>query len=262
MMPEDAAAPEEASGGRGSLLPPLSPVTIVVGHYGSGKTNLAINLALDARAAGADVVLADLDVVNPYFRSSDYAADLERAGVRVVSPVLAGTSLDTPSLSGTVATAIDEAHSRSASEPPVADGVPAHVLVIDAGGDDVGATALGRFAPGIAAGPYAMIAVANRYRNLTQDASDAVEVVREIERASGLSVTGVANNSHLKADTEVATVLDSLPYGEAVATELDVPLVCVTAPISVAAPIRDALRGSAEGEKFYPVKVYVRTPWE
>ena len=80
----------------------LAPVVVVVGHYGVGKTNFALNLALDAAAAGRAVTLADMDVVNPYFRSSEYAAVLDAAGVRLVAPVFAGagTSLDVPSLTG------------------------------------------------------------------------------------------------------------------------------------------------------------------
>ena len=92
----------------------LAPVTVVVGHYGVGKTNFALNLALDAAAAGYEVTLADMDVVNPYFRSSEYASLLEEAGVRLIAPVFggAGTSLDVPSLTGAVVPAIEAAYAE------------------------------------------------------------------------------------------------------------------------------------------------------
>ncbi len=114
---------------------PLAPITVIVGHYGVGKTNFSISLALDAVAQGWEVTLVDLDVVNPYFRSSDYRELLEEAGVRVVSPVFAGTTLDSPSLSGAVYTAIEDAIRQGTGERKR--------VIVDAGGDDVGATALG-----------------------------------------------------------------------------------------------------------------------
>ena len=73
-----------------------SRVTVICGHYGCGKTNLALNLALEAAAKGEKVTVADLDIVNPYFRSSEYGGLLEEHGVRLIAPVFAGTTLDTP----------------------------------------------------------------------------------------------------------------------------------------------------------------------
>lgn len=233
-------------------LAPLAPVVVVTGHYGTGKTNFALNLAFDAAASGRQVALADLDVVNPYFRSSDYAADLEAKGIDVISPVLAGTSLDTPSISGRLDAAIDAAYAEAADR----------TLVIDAGGDDVGATALGRFAPRIAGGPYAMLYLVNRYRNLTQHASEAVDVLQAIEGACGLAATALVNNSHLKDATDEATVRDALPFGCEVARMSGVPLACVTAPILGDVPNNAALTDLYGLCGFYPVRVYVKTPWE
>ena len=99
MAVEDAAPP----------LPLDAPVAVVCGHYGVGKTNLTLNIALDAAAAGRAVTVIDLDVVNPFFRSSDYRALLDERGIRLVAPVFAGTNVDGPSLSGTIEPAIDTA---------------------------------------------------------------------------------------------------------------------------------------------------------
>ena len=125
---------------------PAAPVLVITGHYGVGKTNLALNLALDAAARGLEVTVVDLDVVNPFFRSSDYRALLDEAGVRTIAPVFAGTNLDGPGLSGTILPAIEQARAGEG-----------RLLIVDAGGDDVGATALGRFARAVAAGPYEML---------------------------------------------------------------------------------------------------------
>lgn len=255
----------------------LEPVTVVAGHYGVGKTNLAVNLALDAAAAGAEVVLVDLDIVNPYFRSSDYTDLLESRGVRVVAPVLAGTSLDSPSLSGRVGTAIEWAQGApegASREPdavePVADveaagvgtRVPERAVIIDVGGDDVGATALGRFSELVARAPYALIYVVNRYRNLTPSPEDALVVLREIEQKSGLRATAVANNSHLKQETSVEVVEAALDFGRQVAALAGVPLAFATASKSLACGENQGVFSFAEQQNVYPVSVFVKTPWE
>lgn len=258
----------------------LEPVTVVAGHYGVGKTNLAVNLALDAAEAGADVVLVDLDIVNPYFRSSDYTDLLESHGVRVVAPVLAGTSLDSPSLSGRVGTVIEWAQGAlegaswepAAAEPvaaadveaaePVGARVPERAVIIDVGGDDVGATALGRFSELVARAPYALIYVVNRYRNLTPSPEDALAVLREIEQKSGLRATAVANNSHLKQETSVEVVEAALDFGQQVAALAGVPLAFATASKSLACGENQDVFAFAERQNVYPVSVFVKTPWE
>lgn len=102
-------------------------ITVVCGHYGCGKTNLTLNLALEAAAAGERVTVADLDIVNPYFRSSEYGGLLEEQGVRLIAPVFAGTTLDTPTLPPELYSIFEPQAGR---------------VFIDAGGDDAGVTAL------------------------------------------------------------------------------------------------------------------------
>lgn len=274
----------EPSSGAAAALSWLSPVTVVVGHYGVGKTNLAVNLAVDAADAGAEVVLVDLDIVNPYFRSSDYADLLERHGVRVIAPVLAGTTLDSPSLSGRVTTAVEWAQqgadaggaavageARAKDDAPTqpegalaasAVQLPCRITIIDAGGDDVGATALGRFAPAIAREPYAMLYVVNRYRNLTQQPQDALEVLRQIEAKAGLRATALANNSHLKHETRVETVAQALGFGCEAAALAGLPLAFATVPKSLAGGENQAVFPAGERGNLYPVSVFVKTPWE
>ncbi len=270
MTASDAACGREAPG-----LFPLAPVTVVAGHYGAGKTTFSLNLALDAAARGYDVALADLDVVNPYFRSSDYRGLLEERGVRVIAPVFAGSTLDSPSISGQVSTAIDEAQ-RAAGAPSAEAGssgrdarsggsperLKPFALIVDAGGDDVGVTALGRFASAIARGPYALLYVVNRCRNLTQEPSDAVAVLREIEAKAGLSATAVVNNTNLKQETDERTIAAGVPFARAVADELDVPLACTTALAGLVDRKSTRIGPNGGPQTLYPVQVYVRTPWE
>jgi hypothetical protein len=220
--------------------------TVVTGHYGSGKTNFALNLARDVKRRFAEVTLVDLDIVNPYFRSSDFRGMLEDLGVRLVAPTFAGTTLDTPSLSSGVDGALE---SRGG-------------VVLDVGGDDVGATALGRFAQRIAAVEHDMLYVVNRYRNLTGTAEEAAALLSEIEAASHLKATGVVNNSHLRDETTLATVLDSMQFAHETADLLGLPLVCTTVPARLAGELSEDPGSLGHIEDPYPVEIFVRPPWE
>jgi len=225
-------------------------LVIVCGHYGVGKTNFALNLAIDTAKAGHKVTLVDLDIVNPYFRSSDYGKLLDDTGIELVAPVLAGSSVDVPSLSPRVLSAIEHAQKGES------------ITIIDAGGDDVGAGALGRFSFAIRQAPYTMIVVVNAYRNLTQTVGDAATILREIEASSGLSASCVANNSHLKQSTTSESLLAQIDFGNRVALEVDLPCVCTCIPKTLAnEDVNGVFADSAHGN-IYPVSIYVKTPWE
>ncbi len=251
---------------------PRTPVVVVCGHYGVGKTNFALNLAVDAAARGFKVTLADLDVVNPYFRSSDSRSLLEDKGVRVIAPIFAGTNLDSPSLSGAIVPAIEQARLSwlpraagacgSGGATSVNQSLPLELVIVDAGGDDVGATALGRFASAIASDHYEMLYVVNRNRNLTQQPADAVNVLYEIEAKSHLQATAVVNNTHLKQDTDEDIIKQGIPFAQTVADQAGLPLVCTTVPWGFI-DRKSTLIGPTGGRQaLYPVQVYVRTPWE
>lgn len=231
----------------------FEPVVLITGHYGCGKTNLALNVALDAANAGLHVSVVDLDIVNPYFRSSDYKELLESKGIEVIAPVLAGSSVDVPSLSATVYGAIEAAQQDATGET---------LCLIDVGGDDQGARALGRFAEGIASGPYRMVHVINRYRNLTSEPAEAVEILREIETACGLQATSLVSNAHLRDDTDWDCIAAALPYADEVAELAGLPLCAVTIPYGLVMAHVDDILVQAQGRKFYPVEKLVTLPWE
>lgn len=226
--------------------PGLKRLIVITGHYGCGKTNLSVNLVLDLAETHDVVTLVDLDIVNPYFRSSDFAEMLAARGVRVISPTFAGTTLDAPSLSAAVGSAFE-------GEGPV---------VFDVGGDDAGATALGRYARQIQATEHDVLYVVNRYRNLTATPAEAAELLGEIEAASHLKATGVVNNSHLRDETTLATVIESVPYAQQTAQLLGLPLVFTTVPARLFEQLAGLPSGAAEVPNAYPVETYVRTPWE
>jgi len=195
-------------------------LTLFAGHYGSGKTNIAVNYAIAMAKEGKHVCIADLDIVNPYFRTKDSAAELEAAGVTLISPQFANSNVDLPALPA-------EAY-RLVQDKSIYG-------VMDIGGDDRGAYALGRYVPAIKAeGNYRMIFVANCCRPLTPSAEEALEVMREIEDACGLAFTDLINNSNLGPETTAETVLESLDFIEELSALSGLPVFAHTAETRVA----------------------------
>lgn len=189
-------------------------ITILCGHYGTGKTNVAVNLALAMAKTSEKVTVADLDIVNPYFRTLDSAADFDAAGIRMICSRFANSNVDIPSLPPDLYAITDD---------------KSHRVVIDVGGDDSGAMVLGRLAPAITAeDSYDMWLVVNRYRPLTPDVPSTVEVMGEIEAASKLRFTGIVNNSNIGAETTPQDVLDSVAYANELAQAANLPLVATT----------------------------------
>ena len=195
-------------------------LTLFAGHYGSGKTNIAVNYALKLAGEGKDVVIADLDIVNPYFRTKDSAKVLEAAGVKLISPQFANTNVDLPALPA-------EAY-RLVQDRSIYG-------IMDIGGDDRGAYALGRFVPSIVQeGNYRMIFVANSFRPMTRTPEDALEVMREIEAACGLRFTDIVNNANLGNETTLEHVLEAIPYMEKLSQISGLPIFAHTAERNVA----------------------------
>ena len=185
-------------------------LTLFAGHYGSGKTNIAVNYALQLANEGKKVCIADLDIVNPYFRTADSAEQLEKAGVELILPQFANSNVDLPALPAAAYRLVED---RS------------HYGVMDIGGDDRGAYALGRFTPDILAeGDYRMAFVANCCRPLTRTPEDALEIMREIEAACGLRFTCIVNNSNLGELTDPQVLTDSIPYIEKLCQLSGLPL--------------------------------------
>jgi len=200
-------------------------LTLFAGHYGSGKTNIAVNYAMRLAEEGKKVCIADLDIVNPYFRTKDSEQELRERGITLISPHYANTNVDLPAL---------PAESYRLVQDKSIFGVA------DIGGDDRGAYALGRFAEAIKAeGNYRMAFVINCHRPLTSTVEDTVEIMREIEAAAGISFTCIVNNSNLGTETTAQTVLDSVVYAEAVSRATSLPIWLHTAEKSVAEGISE-----------------------
>ena len=197
----------------------MKRITLFAGHYGSGKTNIALNFARSVKPC----VIADLDIVNPYFRTKDSAAELAKEGIGLVVSDFANSNVDFPALPKETYALVSDRTTR---------------VVIDVGGDDRGALALGRYVDDIRAeGDYDMLAVVNASRPLTQTPEDTVEVLREIEAACRLPFTGIVNNTNLGAQTTAETVLGSAGYADAVARLMGVPVAFTCCPESLSAEL-------------------------
>ena len=189
-------------------------VTLFAGHYGSGKTNIAVNYAMRLKKEGKPVVIADLDIVNPYFRTKDSEEELKAAGISLISSEYAGSNVDLPSLPQEMYTVTDNREEYA---------------VLDIGGDDRGAYALGRYAPSILKeNNYEMLMVVNMYRPLTRDAASVLEVMKEIEAACSMRFTAIVNNSNLGEETTAADVTASFPYADEISERTGLPLKMTT----------------------------------
>lgn len=185
-------------------------LTLFAGHYGSGKTNIAVNYAMLLADEGKKVCVADLDIVNPYFRTKDSEKELTEKGISLISPRYANTNVDLPAL---------PAESYRLVQDTSVFGV------MDIGGDDRGAYALGRFADAIKAeGDYRMAFVLNCHRPMTSTVEDAVEIMREIEAAAGLKFNCIVNNSNLGQETTREIFFESLEFAEAVSQATGLPI--------------------------------------
>ena len=199
---------------------PLKRLTILCGHYGSGKTNVAVNIAAELKKSRDIVTVADLDIVNPYFRTKDSAAYFEEQGIRLICSPYANSNVDIPALPQEMYALTDD---RSMT------------AVLDIGGDDRGALVLGRLAPKILAeGDYEMLMVINCYRPLTRDAASTLEVMAEIEYAGGIRFTGLVNNSNLGELTTAEDILASHAYAEEISRLSGLPVVMTSARADLA----------------------------
>lgn len=212
-------------------------ITIITGHYGCGKTNVAVNIALRLAREGKKVTVVDLDIVNPYFRTADFGELFGHNGIELVVPMYANSNLDIPALSFDLGAIINGSS----------------YTVIDVGGDPEGAIALGRYGDILKKredlGLYYVI---NKYRYLTSTPEEAVELLNEIKAASGLSCSGIINNSNLGRLTDNKTVANSMEYAEEVAKAANAPLIFSCSE-------KKNLAGIDNG---FEVEVYVKPIWE
>ena len=215
-------------------------LTLFAGHYGSGKSSLAVEYALKLASEGDRTIIADLDIVNPYFRSMDSRAELESAGVDVIVSPYAGSNVDVPALPGEMYRIVDDREVKA---------------VVDVGGDDRGALALGRLSGALKQeNDYEMILVVNFLRPLTRTPEEAAQVIREIEQAGSLPFTGIVNNTNLGELTTREHVLEGLEKAEKLSSMSGLKLLGSTVKPELLPEIKTA-------SAIYPVKIRHRADW-
>lgn len=210
-------------------------ITIVSGHYGSGKTNIALNLALDLKKMYNKVAISDIDIVNPYFRTKDSEEILKNQGIRLICSEYANSNVDIPALPQEMYSVTDDKELYS---------------ILDVGGDERGALALGRLSPMIREeNNYDMYYVVNKFRPLTRDISSAKQVFDEIETACKLKFTGIINNSNLGKETTAEDVLSSIEFAEELAKKLNLPLVFTSVSENLYMELKEKI------QNLYPLKM-------
>jgi len=216
---------------------------VILGHYGSGKTNLALNLAKKLKELGREPLVIDLDIVNPYFRSTDYLELMEDQGVRVVGPALGSLSLDIPSL----APGIDAMIERATLQEPV---------IIDVGGDPDGARALVRYTPAINCAQRTLVLlVVNLRRPETQSLEGNLKMIAEILETTSLPIDALIGNTHLAEFTTQETVEQSLPLLKELSERSNLQIVALTMPQGVYETIEDKT-------SYLSVERLVKTNWQ
>jgi MinD-like ATPase involved in chromosome partitioning or flagellar assembly len=220
-------------------------VRIIIGHYGSGKTEFAVNYAMKlAKLTDNEIALADLDIVNPYFRSREVASELEEVGIEVISSARGNkfNNLNIPMVSAGILKLFQNETLES---------------IIDVGGDATGARPMVRYKKYLIDGKYDMFAVINRYRDQTATVEGAIKHIKEIEAVTQAKVTGLINNTHLLRETTVEDVLYGQEMVKQVSKQLNIPIKYVCALEEVAKKLE---KEKLDGEIF-PIKLYMRAKW-
>ncbi|MCX7773974.1 MAG: hypothetical protein N2376_12770 [Clostridia bacterium] len=184
-------------------------VHIFCGHYGSGKSEISVNAAVMIKEQNSDVLMADMDIVNPFFRSLDAKSALEGLGVKVVAPLFANTNVDVPALVPEISTAL-----RNKTKS----------VILDVGGDEDGARVLGRYHNDIPKDDYDMFFVFNRARPMTRELKDVLLYIRSIEEASRQKVTKIINNTHYLEETTWEDIQYGLELAREISRETGIPI--------------------------------------
>lgn len=216
-------------------------ISIITGHYGTGKTEFAVNLALALAQAGESVMLADLDIVNPYFRSRERRDLLEAAGIRLISSSQACSDADVPALPAELLAILENRDIRG---------------VLDIGGDPVGARVLARFQPKLIQEDCQLIYVLNANRPEVRTLESAIAYLRGIEATTGLTCTGIVNNTHLCGETTEAEIRKGAALAAAVSQETGIPVLCHVAEERFASHLSDL------PETVFPITIKMKKPWE
>lgn len=217
-------------------------INIFTGHFGSGKTEVAVNYAVKMALQGKKTAIVDLDIVNPFFRTADAKKVLEEKGIKVITPVYANTNVDVPSLPADINSAFED---RS------------YHVVLDVGGDDLGAKVLSRYNEQIRNEDYIHYFVINTRRPMTKTVDEIEEMIREIETSARLKVDYLVNNANLLGANTAKIIGEASEIIAGVSSKLSIPV----GFISGMEEVLQKYNGDKETERLYMDK-FIRLPWE
>jgi len=220
----------------------MSRIRVFTGHFGSGKTEIAINYAINLAKGGSKVAIVDMDIVNPYFCVRDIKDYLEKEGIKVISSNPKFSNAELMVLPPEVLSAFND---------------KSYEVVIDVGGDDIGAVALGQYNRYFKEEPYDMYFVINNNRPMTEDFLSTEEYMINIEKSSRLKITHLISNTNLSNETDVQDVL----HGDKVVSELSKQLNIPYKYTVIRKDLEDEARGKVAG-KLFPINIYMKKPWE
>ena len=219
----------------------MKRIQIITGHYGSGKTEYAVNLALHLAQTTENVALADMDIVNPYFRSYEQAKRLEDAGIRVIVTSCGGIA-DIPAINPEVMSIFQQEKWTG---------------VLDIGGDPIGARVLARFAPQLKSEDFDLLFVLNANRPETKDVESALQYMQGIEAECRQKVTGIVNNTHLCGETTAEEILKGAELAQALSERTSLPVIHHAVQKKFVEQVQDKLK-----EPVLPMNIYMKKPWE
>lgn len=214
---------------------------VFTGHFGSGKTELSINYALKALDSHDKVILVDLDIVNPFFRTAEVKEELEQMGIKVYTPNFANTSLDIPSLPPDIYSVFADKTAK---------------VIFDVGGDEDGARALGVFYPHFQKEDYRMFYVVNTKRPLTGSVNAILEMKGLIEASSRLRVTDIINNTNLSYETQACDIIKGQLLVDKASKEANIPVTYISGTDNVIDELPEDI-----GPELFPLRLYMKPPW-
>ncbi len=223
------------------MILPNKQITIISGHYGTGKTEFAVNLVIAMARDGREVSLVDLDIINPYFRSFERRRELEKEGIKVHVTSMDGQA-DIPSLPPSIMSIFLEEDQQS---------------IIDLGGDPAGARVLGYYRPQLEKVDFNFWFVINKNRPETATLENVVHHFERTQMMSQQKITGIVNNTHLGRETKAEDIISGDVFAAEAAEKLGLPLICTTGERKFEEELEGKLTGS-----FFPLDIYMIKPWE
>lgn len=218
-------------------------INIFTGHFGSGKTEVAVNYALKLAEANFKTAIVDFDIINPYFRTADAKDELEKNNIKVILPMYANTNVDVPSIP-------PEIYSMFQNKE--------YKVVLDVGGDDLGAKAVSRFKEEIVSDDYEMFFVINTKRIMTDNIEKIVEMIALIEDGANIKVTKLINNSNLLEETTPEIIIEGNKIITEVSRKLGIPIAITAGMEDV---ISDLNRQELSDSELLPMRKQIHLPW-